>query len=106
VSLDEEANNKMLKSFAVWDYPLTDLFTRLYNAMQSSGWVKSAEAGIERILQSSENTPFGMIIDYAQGKYIESGKCELNMIGKILARRSFAFGFSKGSLYRAKFNEM
>ncbi len=91
------------KAYAVWDYPLPDVYTRLWNSMNSSGWVNSKELGVERVLNASDSSPYVFIIDYAKAKYIESKNCALMTLETQFAQKSYAFGFPTGSDLREKF---
>ena len=95
------------KSFAVWDYPLSDVFTRLWLNMNLTGWVKNLDEGVKKVRESDDNQPFGLILDYATGKYESSKACDLEMKGSILAPKTYGFGLPKFSYeLKEKFSKM
>ena len=93
-------------AYAVWDYPLPDTYTRLWNSMTWSGWVSSIDSGVNRILNKDKSTQFAFFIDYARGKYIESKQCALITLEAQFSKKAYSFGFSAGSPLRDKFTEM
>jgi tRNA A37 N6-isopentenylltransferase MiaA len=84
----------------------SDVYTRLWNSMISSGFVDSIETGVNRVLNKSNTIRYAFFIDYARGKYIESKNCELTTLETQFAQKSYSFGFPRGSKLREKFTEM
>jgi len=105
----ENANSQstIIKSFAVWDYPLTDTFSILHNTMKLNGWMRTLDEGIDHVIESDSKEQFALVIDYADGKYIESNYCTVKMTESRLAQRAYSFGFAKNTTQlRVAFDEM
>lgn len=109
-SIKDENSNDELRSnaYAVWDYPLPDTYTRLWNSILASGFVASIESGVNRILNTNNSLRYALFIDYARAKYIESKSksCELMTLETRFAQKSYSFGFPTGSVLREKFNDV
>jgi hypothetical protein len=75
--------------------------------MKLNGWMKTLDEGINRVIESNSKKPFALIIDYVDGKYIESNYCSVKMTKSRLAQRAYSFGFAKNnSQLREAFNRM
>jgi hypothetical protein len=103
---DEESSKSILKSYAVWDFPLTDIFTRIWTAMNRTGWVNSSREGLDLVLSSDKDKSYALLIDYPTGKYLQSKNCSVLTIDNLLANKFYTFGFPKDSNYTRKFSEM
>jgi hypothetical protein len=75
--------------------------------MKLNGWTKTLDEGINHVIESNSKEQFALIIDYVDGKFIESNYCRVKMTQSRLARRAYSFGFAKNnSQLRDAFNEM
>ena len=84
------------KSFAVWDYPLSQTFTKLWNTMDAYGWLKNLNDGIESVLASNGEHPFVLLEDTVTAKYLASKNCQLTLMNvKQMAKKSYGFAFGK-----------
>lgn len=85
---------------------MPDYYIRLWNSMNKSGFVPNIEMGVLRILNSSDETTFLLIIEYSKAKYTESKNCDLMTVGKPFAQTEYAFGFPRESALQSKFSDM
>lgn len=73
--------------------------------MNATGFASSTSDGIARVLDSNEDKPFGLLIDYSLAKYIQSSTCSFDIHGNKLAKRSYGFGFKKDFKFKRQFSE-
>lgn len=52
MSLDDSLNETERAKLAVWDYPVSDKYTKIWWTMQETGLPKTFEEGIEKVLAS------------------------------------------------------
>jgi len=68
--------------------------------MNSTGWVKTIDEGIQKIMESSAEEPFMLLEDSANAKYLSSSNCDLNVLNvKNLALKSYGFIFAKENFF-------
>ena len=103
VSLGENSFSIDLKSYAIWDYPLKDVFSILWKGMASTGFLKTSDEALQKLANSSKNN-FGLLIDYSYANYLVSKDCSLSIVGNKIALRSYAFGFRKDFRFKREFN--
>jgi hypothetical protein len=64
--------------------------------MNSTGWVKTIDEGIQKIMESSAEEPFVLLEDSANAKYLSSSNCDLNVLNvKNMAVKSYGFILAK-----------
>ena len=63
MSLDDKITEKERAMLAVWDYPVSDKYTRIWQAMMTTGMPMSWDEGLEKVLESSEADNFALLGD-------------------------------------------
>ncbi|PVD29826.1 hypothetical protein C0Q70_09083 [Pomacea canaliculata] len=81
---------------AVWDYPVSDKYTKLWNNMQANTFPRSTNEAIEMVL----NGDFALISDATTNKYATYTNCELMVVGEEFSRKPYAFAVQEGSPLR------
>ena len=93
-------SKKSRQAFAVWNYPLGQTYTKLFNSMNSTGWVKSIDEGVQMILESSAEQPFMLLEDSTNAKYLSSANCDLNILNvKSVGVKSYGFILAKQNFF-------
>lgn len=94
----------LLKSFAIWDYPLTDVFTRLWLGVNKAGIFQTSQEALTKVLNTDK---FGLLTDYSYAKYVQSRTCSnYDILGEGVAERSYGFGYKNNFKYRDKFSQL
>ncbi|XP_059149035.1 ionotropic receptor 25a-like [Physella acuta] len=78
---------------AVWDYPVSDKYTKLWDAMNKYGFPQSNEAAISRVLGED----FAFISDATFNKYQMFINCDLLEVGEEFSRKPYALAVQNGS---------
>ncbi|UYV75242.1 hypothetical protein LAZ67_12003078 [Cordylochernes scorpioides] len=98
MSLDDTLNDTERAKLAVWDYPVSDKYTKIWWTMQESGMPVTFEEGIQRVKDSKGNQDgFAFIADSTQVKYATMTNCDLVAVGNEFSRKPLALAVQQGS---------
>ncbi|XP_035221208.1 ionotropic receptor 25a-like [Stegodyphus dumicola] len=98
MSLDDSLNETERAKLAVWDYPVSDKYTKIWWTMKETGMPKTFEKGIEKVLMSKGSQEgFAFIADSTQVKYAVMTNCELTSVGSEFSRKPLALAVQQGS---------
>ncbi|GFR79731.1 glutamate receptor [Elysia marginata] len=98
MSLDENLAAVERAKLAVWDYPVSDKYTKLWNTMVNSGFPDNATAAVERVLEGN----FAFISDATSNKYHTLINCDLWQVGEEFSRKPYALAVQEGSPLRGE----
>ncbi|VDK48658.1 unnamed protein product [Cylicostephanus goldi] len=95
---DMALNESMVKlgreRLPIWDYPVSDKYTKIWRVMQESKFPKNLKEAVNRILTSEEE--FAVIADTSEIKYEIRTNCQLQQVGTEFAGIPYAFAVQKG----------
>lgn len=91
-SLSEEERSK----FAVWDYPISDKYTKIWTQIQQVGMPPDIESGIKRVKSSNLDDGFALLADANLVKHAVMTDCSLKSVGDEFSRKPIALGVQKG----------
>ncbi|GBL73770.1 Ionotropic receptor 25a [Araneus ventricosus] len=98
MSLDDSLNETERAKLAVWDYPVSDKYTKIWWTMKETGMPKTFEEGIDKVLASKGSQEgFAFIADSTQVKYAVMTNCELISVGSEFSRKPLALAVQQGS---------
>ncbi|KAK3096044.1 hypothetical protein FSP39_022435 [Pinctada imbricata] len=97
MSLNDSLNPVERAKLAVWDYPVSNKYTRLWKTMKQTGFPNSLEEAKRRI--ATEN--FAYIGDAEGNRYQALTNCSLWAVGEPFSRKPFAFAVQEGSPLRS-----
>uniref|UniRef100_A0A5S6QRI5 Glutamate receptor n=1 Tax=Trichuris muris TaxID=70415 RepID=A0A5S6QRI5_TRIMR len=89
---------------AVWDYPVSDQFTNMWQYMQETGLPNTLEEGLKRVLDSSSTEKFALIGPAATLRLVVLTDCRFKIIGEEFSRRPFAITVQQGSCLKDTFS--
>ncbi|XP_057341195.1 ionotropic receptor 25a [Microplitis mediator] len=107
MSLDDSMSEIERAKLAVWDYPVSDKFTKMFQQMQEAGFPKNREEAIGRVrkeIPAYNNTDFAFIGDATEIRYLEMTTCDLIMIGDEFSRKPYAMAVQQGSPLKDQLN--
>lgn len=96
MSLNDSLSNVERSKLAVWDYPVSDKYTKMWQAMQEAGLSDTVEHAFQRVLNSS-NYVFAYIGDAWDIRYMLQTTCGVEILGDEFSKRPIALGVQKGS---------
>ncbi|XP_034948541.1 ionotropic receptor 25a-like [Chelonus insularis] len=93
--------------YAVWDYPLSNKYTKMFEAMKVAGFPKSKEEALKRVrrqIPEKDKTEFAFIGDATEIKYLAMTTCDLLMVGDEFSRKPYAIAVQEGSPLKDQIN--
>lgn len=107
MSLNDSLTDVERAKLAVWDYPVSDRYTKMFQAMKDAGFPKTMDEALQRVYGKIKNTSenqFALIGDGTDIRYLEMTNCELIMVGEEFSRKPYAIAVQQGSPLKDQFN--
>lgn len=83
---------------SVWDYPISDKYTKLLKQMYIFGLPKTFDEGVKRVKKSkSAQEGFAFLADATKIKYAAMINCELRQVGNEFSRKPLALAVPENS---------
>lgn len=95
MSLNDSLSNYERSKLAVWDYPVSDKYTKMWQAMQDAGLAENLEEARLRVLNTTQYL-FAYIGDAWDIRYILQTNCGVEILGEEFSKRPIALGVQKG----------
>ncbi|KAK7489559.1 hypothetical protein BaRGS_00019193 [Batillaria attramentaria] len=102
MSLSNEMEAVERAKMAVWDYPVSDKYTKLWNTMKTSPFPVTEQQAIEMVLTGD----FAFISDATINKYATFTNCELWEVGEEFSRKPYALAVQEGSPLRGELSNV
>ncbi|XP_062619725.1 ionotropic receptor 25a-like, partial [Saccostrea cucullata] len=84
----------------VWDYPLDDLYSRMFSQINETGFLKTSKEGVDRVLSEG----FAFIHETPMIKYEMTKYCNLITVGEVFSAKPYAFVLQENSPLKDAFN--
>ncbi|XP_045769552.1 ionotropic receptor 25a [Maniola jurtina] len=105
MSLNDSLSDVERAKLAVWDYPVSDKYSKMWQAMKEAGLPNSIDEAIERVLASkSSSEGFAWLGDATDVRYHVLTSCDLQMVGDEFSRKPYAIAVQQGSPLKDQFN--
>ena len=104
MSLNDSLTDLERSKLAVWDYPVSDKYTKMFQAMKEAEFPKTMEEAIKRVRKVNTTNEFALIGDASDIKYLSYTNCDLNMVGEEFSRKPYAIAVQQGSPLKDQFN--
>nr|WJJ63356.1 ionotropic receptor 25a [Pachyrhinus yasumatsui] len=105
MSLNDSLTDVERAKLAVWDYPVSDKYTKMWQAMKEATLPQSLEEAVERVKKSkSSSEGFAYLGDATDIKYLELANCEFTIVGEEFSRKPYAIAVQQGSPLKDQFN--
>ncbi|XP_059474662.1 ionotropic receptor 25a [Neocloeon triangulifer] len=90
---------------AVWDYPVSDRYTKMWQAMLEAGLPSTMEEAVERVkISKSSSEGFAFLGDATDIRYQVLTNCDMQMVGEEFSRKPYAIAVQQGSPLKDQFN--
>lgn len=96
MSLNDSLSEEDRSKFAVWDYPISDKYTKIWAQIQQVGMPADVESGLNRVKNSNLDDGFALLADANIIKYAIMTDCRLKAVGDEFSRKPIALGVRKG----------
>ncbi|CAK9805963.1 Ionotropic receptor 25a [Anthophora quadrimaculata] len=104
MSLNDSLSEVERADLAVWDYPVSDKYTKMLQAMEEAGFPASQEEALRRVRRLDSNNEFAYIEDSTTIKYLTMTNCDLVQVGEDFSRKPYAIAVQQGSPLKDQFN--
>ncbi|XP_078051605.1 ionotropic receptor 25a-like isoform X2 [Augochlora pura] len=104
MSLNDSLSDVERANLAVWDYPVSDKYTKMLQAMEEAGFPASIEEALQRVRRQNSNNEFAYIEDSTTIKYLTMTNCDLIQVGEDFSRKPYAIAVQQGSPLKDQFN--
>lgn len=105
MSLNDSLSPVERAKLAVWDYPVSDKYTKIWQAMEKAGFPNTLEEAVARVLSSkSSSEGFAYIGDGSDIRYLQATNCDLQLVGEEFSRKPYAFAIRKRARYKDPLN--
>lgn len=89
---------------AVWDYPISDKYTKMWQAMKEAELPATLEDAVSRVRNSTTATEFAFVGDATDIRYLQMTNCDLQVVGEEFSRKPYAIAVQQGSHLKDQFN--
>lgn len=104
MSLNDSLTDVQRAKLAVWDYPVSDKFTKMFQAMKEAGFPRTIDEAVRRVRRLDSANEFAFIGDASTIKYLVMTNCDLVSVGEEFSRKPYAVAVQQGSPLRDQFN--
>ncbi|XP_031786896.1 ionotropic receptor 25a isoform X2 [Nasonia vitripennis] len=103
MSLNDSLSDVERAKLAVWDYPVSDKYTKMFQTMQDAGFPNDMDEALRRV-REGKPTEFAFIGDATDIKYLTMTDCTFMQIGEEFSRKPYAIAVQQGSPLKDQFN--
>ena len=96
MSLNDSLSEEERSKFAVWDYPISDKYTKIWSQIQEVGMPADIEAGLGRVKNSTLDDGFALLADANIVRHAIMTDCSLKAVGDEFSRKPIALAVQKG----------
>ncbi|KAB0800767.1 hypothetical protein PPYR_06506 [Photinus pyralis] len=105
MSLNDSLSDLERAQLAVWDYPVSDRYTKMWQTMRDSGLLNTLEEAVAKVRTSrTQNEGYAFIGDASDIKYLELTTCDLQKVGEEFSRKPYALAVQQGSPLKDQLN--
>uniref|UniRef100_A0ABM1IVT1 Glutamate receptor ionotropic, kainate 2 n=1 Tax=Polistes dominula TaxID=743375 RepID=A0ABM1IVT1_POLDO len=104
MSLNDSLTEVERAKLAVWEYPVSDKYTKMFQAMKEANFPATVDEAIRRVLRLDSNNEFAYIADASTIKYLAMTNCDVTQVGEEFSRKPYAIAVQQGSPLKDQFN--
>nr|AHN49641.1 ionotropic glutamate receptor 25a [Caligus rogercresseyi] len=106
MSLNDSLSELEKSKLAVWDYPVSDKYTKMWQSMKEANLPQTFTEALERVRSSpSSSEGFAFLGDATDIRYQVLTNCDLQMVGEEFSRKPYAIAVQQGSPLKDQFND-
>ncbi|XP_076060298.1 ionotropic receptor 25a [Oratosquilla oratoria] len=98
MSLNDSMSDIERAKLAVWDYPVSDKYTKMWQSMQEAGLPVDFDEALARVRASkSSSEGFAYLGDATEIRYAILTSCDMLSVGEEFSRKPYALAVTKGT---------
>jgi len=106
MSLNDSLSDLERSKLAVWDYPVSDKYTKMWQSMKEAELPMTFADALKRVRESpSQSEGFAFLGDATDIRYQVLTNCDLQMVGEEFSRKPYALAVQQGSPLKDQFND-
>ncbi|XP_059221283.1 ionotropic receptor 25a isoform X3 [Stomoxys calcitrans] len=105
LSLNTSLTLRQKSKFAVWEYPVSVKYTRIWQAMQDAKLPNTLDEAVARVRNSTPGNEFAFLGDSTDIRYLVLTSCDLEMIGEEFSRKPYGIAIQQGSHLKEILND-
>lgn len=106
MSLNDSTDDYERAKLAVWDYPVSDKYTKMWQSMQEARLPMDLGEALARVRDSkSSSEGYAFIGDATDIRYKVLTNCDLQMVGEEFSRKPYALAVQQGSPLKDQLND-
>ncbi|XP_065556610.1 ionotropic receptor 25a-like isoform X1 [Artemia franciscana] len=106
LSFDDSMPESEKSELAVWDYPVSDKYTKMWQTIQDNQMPINISEALDRVRDMSpDGRGFAFLGDATDIRYLVMKNCDLVMVGEEFSRRPYALAVQDGSPLKDQLNE-
>lgn len=95
MSLNDSLSDDERSKFAVWDYPISDKYTKIWTQIRQVGMPTDHESALERVKRSNLEDGFALLADANIIKHAVMTDCSFKAVGDEFSRKPIALAVRK-----------
>ncbi|EEB10703.1 glutamate receptor, putative [Pediculus humanus corporis] len=105
MSLNDSLSEVERAKLAVWDYPVSDKYTKMWQAMKEAGLPQTFDEALERVKNSTSSSEgFAFLGDATDIRYQFLTTCDFQIVGEEFSRKPYGIAVQQGSPLKDQFN--
>lgn len=105
MSLNDSLSEVERSKLAVWDYPVSDKYTKMWKTMIEAGFPLNYDEALARVKSSEPgNDGFALIGDSNELKWMTKMDCDLEVIGEDFSKKPIAMAVQQNSPIKSMFD--
>lgn len=97
MSLNKSLSEYEKTKLAVWEYPVEEKYTKIYNAMKNTGFFADLQEAVNSVREINRTRQFAYVGEAMRIRYLVMTNCDLRQVGEEFGKMPFAFAVKKGS---------
>ncbi|XP_043269218.1 ionotropic receptor 25a [Venturia canescens] len=104
MSLNDSLSDVERSKLAVWDYPVSDKYTKMFQAMKEAKFPANLSEALDRVQRKTVSTEFAFIGDATDIRYLYLTECNYVIVGEEFSRKPYAIAVQQGSPLKDQLN--
>ncbi|EZA53719.1 hypothetical protein X777_06826 [Ooceraea biroi] len=105
LNLDDSMSDYEKSKLSVWEYPVEEKYTKIYEAMKKTGFFANIQEAVDSVRKVNRTREFAYVGEAMLIRYLVLTNCDLKQVGREFGEMPFAFAVKKGSPLKSKLDD-